>query len=87
LRVKEFNTLTLEDYRAVLNTEPLGGEGVPLIFIVCCSIVEKNIREWYSRSITKEDRFCSSYTRQNVKGNSKKSVYFIVITFEEKRVE
>jgi hypothetical protein len=34
LRVDEFKTLPLDDYRAMLNTGPLGGEGVPLFNIV-----------------------------------------------------
>ena len=34
LRVKEFKTLPLDGYRAMLNTGPLGGEGVPLFSIV-----------------------------------------------------
>jgi hypothetical protein len=41
MRVEEFKTLTLDDYQAMLNIEPLGGEGVPFYVIEFCSIVEK----------------------------------------------
>jgi hypothetical protein len=43
----KLTTMVQEDstngYQAMLNTEPLGGGGVPLFSIVSCSIVEKNI--------------------------------------------
>jgi hypothetical protein len=42
LRVEEVKTLPLDGYRAMLNTELLGGKGVPLYVIVFCSITEKN---------------------------------------------
>jgi hypothetical protein len=34
LRVEEVKTLPLDGYRVMLNTRPLGGEGVPLFSIV-----------------------------------------------------
>jgi hypothetical protein len=43
LRVEEVKNLPLDGYRAMLNTGPLGGEGVSFFFIVSCSIAEKNI--------------------------------------------
>jgi hypothetical protein len=43
LRVEEVKNLSLVGYRSLLNTEPLGGEGVPIFCIVSCSIAKKNI--------------------------------------------
>jgi hypothetical protein len=40
LRVEEVKDLFLDGYRAMLNIEPLGGEGVPFFCIVYCSIAE-----------------------------------------------
>jgi hypothetical protein len=34
LRVEEFKNLSLDVYQAMLNTGPLGGEGVPFFSIV-----------------------------------------------------
>jgi hypothetical protein len=42
-RVEEGKNLPLDGYRDMLNTRTLGGEGVPLFFIVSCSIAKKNI--------------------------------------------
>ena len=43
LNIEEYKTLTADNYQAMLNTRPLGGEGVPLYVIVFCSIVvQKN---------------------------------------------
>ena len=42
LRVEEVKTINLDDYRAMLNTGPLGGEGVSFYVIVFCSITERN---------------------------------------------
>jgi hypothetical protein len=49
LRVEEVKNLPLDGYQAMLNTRPLGGEGVPFYVIVFCSIVEKNNWEWEIR--------------------------------------
>jgi hypothetical protein len=43
VRVEELKTLPLDVYQAMLNTELLGGEGVPFFGIVSCSTTEKNI--------------------------------------------
>jgi hypothetical protein len=48
-KVEEVKTLTLDDYRSMLNTKTLGGEGVPLYVIVFCSIIENNNWEWEIR--------------------------------------
>jgi hypothetical protein len=68
----------------MLNIRLLGGEGVPLFFIVSCYIAKKNIREWYSMSII-EERFCSNHTCHSFKGNSTEHASFFVLSFEEKR--
>jgi hypothetical protein len=49
LRVEEVKNLPLDGYRAMLNIEPLGGEGVPFYVIVFCSIAEQNNWEWEIR--------------------------------------
>jgi hypothetical protein len=61
LRVEEVKNLPLDGYRAMLNIEPLGGEGVPFYVIVFCSIAEQNNWEWEIREHNKEGlMFCSS---------------------------
>jgi hypothetical protein len=79
------NTLTLDVYRAMLNTGSLGGEGVPFICIVSCSIVEKRTWEWYFEKITKEERFFSSHVGHSVKDNSTKSASFFFYFHLKKR--
>jgi len=38
--VEEVRNLPLYGYEAMLNIRPLGGEGVPLFFILSCSIAK-----------------------------------------------
>jgi hypothetical protein len=61
-QLREFKNLPLDGYRAMLNTGPLGGEGILLFCIVSCSVVEQKIWEWYYVSITEEERFYSNHT-------------------------
>jgi hypothetical protein len=42
LRVEEVKNLPLDGYRAMLNTRPLGGEGVAFYVIVFFSIADPN---------------------------------------------
>ena len=49
LRVEEVKNLSLDGYLAMLNTKPLGGEGVPFYAIVFCSIKEKKNWGWEIR--------------------------------------
>jgi len=66
---------------------PLGGELGSIIFHCILFHRRKNILEWYSLSITKEEKFCSSHRGHSVKGNSIESASFFLLTFEEKRAE
>jgi hypothetical protein len=43
LRVEEVKTIPLDGYWDMLNIGALGREGVPLFFIVSCSIAKKKI--------------------------------------------
>jgi hypothetical protein len=57
LRVEKIKTLPLDGYQIMLNTMLVGEEGVPFFCIVYCSIVKKNIQEWYFVSITEDEDY------------------------------
>jgi hypothetical protein len=66
----------------MLNTGPLGGQGVPLFCIVSWFIVEKHICEWCFVSITEDDEdFVLGIQVIVTKGNSIVSSHSFVCAF------